>query len=164
MQERGFFPEEPGPRVYDCVWENGNMGLADRACPAPLCTAGLFAMWMISTTMMGEGSLVLLMHFNKAPGKTRLSVFQWLSSQTSPFRIAKEIPYSAPCPRQKTLGLKRHNHYASLNPLLNFLITFWLGFLVILLPILNFADVHVLQMDLALQCFFQHLAPWAFCV
>ncbi len=74
------------------------MGLVDRDCPAPLCTAGLFAMWMISTTMMGEGSLVLLMHFNKAPGKTRLSVFQWLSSPMSPFRITKEIPYSAPCP------------------------------------------------------------------
>lgn len=80
-QERFFFfSEEPGPRVYDCLRENGIMGLADRACPVPLCTAGLFAMWMISTTMMGEGSLVLLMHFNKAPGKTRLSVFQWLSS------------------------------------------------------------------------------------
>lgn len=79
MQERVFFFFF-GPRVYDCVRENGIMGLADRACPAPLCTAGLFAMWMISTTMMGEGSLVLLMHFNKAPGKTRLSVFQWLSS------------------------------------------------------------------------------------
>lgn len=111
MQERAF--GGAGCMCLRLYKRMGIMGLADRACPAPLCTAGLFAMWMISTTMMGEGSLVLLMHFNKAPGKTRLSVFQWLSSPMSPFRITKEIPYSAPCPRQKTLGLKRHNHYAS---------------------------------------------------
>jgi len=80
VREWFYFSGEPGPRVYDRMRENGIMGLADRVCPAPLCTAGLFAMWMISTAMMGEGSLVLLMHFNKAPGKTRLSVFQWLSS------------------------------------------------------------------------------------
>lgn len=89
------------------------MGLADRACPAPLCTAGLFAMWMISTTMMGEGSLVLLMHFNKAPGKTRLSVFSDESLQDSQ---GDSLLGSLP---------KRHNRYASESPakFFNYLVT-----------------------------------------